>query len=27
LLTLPVAAAQPGHTGALEKIRIANFGG
>ena len=26
LLTLPVAAAQPGHTGALDNIRIANFG-
>ena len=26
VLTLPVAAAQPGHTGALDNIRIANFG-
>ena len=26
LLTLPVAAAQPGHTGALDTIRIGNFG-
>jgi tyrosine-protein phosphatase SIW14 len=26
LLTLPVAAAQPGHTGALDNIRIGNFG-
>jgi tyrosine-protein phosphatase SIW14 len=26
LLTLPVASAQPGHTGPLDNIRIANFG-
>jgi protein tyrosine/serine phosphatase len=26
LLTLPVASAQPGHTGPLDSIRIANFG-